>query len=178
MDDKPKQETIESEDPVLPEPALDQQPEQPITWNGPEFVAYSKNTMWYFALAGVCLVICAILYFLIKDIITIVVIIVAFFSVGVYAGRKPKDISYSVDNTGAQIAGKKYFFESFRNFNVTSENGYTTATLFPLKRFAFTVSLSFTKENEQIVLNLLTQHLPFEKHKPDIIDRLMTSIRF
>ena len=151
---------------------------KPVTWTGPEFISYDKNTSWYFLLLVGCVAISGIVYILLKDLITVAVVVVAFLVTGIYGARKPRNITYTVDSGGVQIGDKRYNYSDYRHVTVSKENANTSITMFPLKRFAFSVFISVNPENEAAVLGLMANSLPIERHNPDFIDRLMARIRF
>ncbi len=149
-----------------------------VEWSGPEFIEYDKNSVWYFYLMITCLILSAVIYLLLKDIVTIVVIVVAFFALGLYGSRKPKEIEYSVSSKGVKIGQKSYSFSNFKYIILDDEGDYKSVSLIPLKRFAVSVSLFYPAQKEGEIMPILSENLPVEPHRPDLVDRLMKSIRF
>jgi hypothetical protein len=48
----------------------------------------------------------------------------------------------------------------------------------PLKRFGLPTTIYFAPEDEDRIVDIINQHLPFEPRDRDAIDRLMKRIRF
>jgi hypothetical protein len=149
-----------------------------VSWSGPEFVAYDKNSTWYFYLLIICVILCAVVVVALKDIITALVIAFAFLLIGIYGSRKPKEISYAIDDSGVKIGEKHFLFSDYRNYSLFSEGQFSCISLMPLKRFGVTASLYFPQQNKKAVSEIISSHLPFEQHKPDMVSRLLTRIRF
>lgn len=148
------------------------------SWSGPEFIAYDKTSTWYLYLLVICVVLCALVLFFLRDIITTLVIVVAFVLIGVYGSRKPKPIVYSIDNQGVEVAKRRYLYNDFRNYNLIHEGNFTNVTFMPLKRFAMTISIYFPPQSEKVILDIISQHLPYEEHKPDLLERVLARVRY
>jgi hypothetical protein len=149
-----------------------------LSWSGPEFISYEKNSTWYMYLILLSVILSVLDYVIFKDIITIFVIIIFALVFSVYGSRKPKDIPFSVDNEGFTVGQKNYFYDEFRKFNILEEGNFVSINFMPLKRFALTASLYFPKEYQDKILAILNDKLPYEHQKPYLIDDLMRRIKF
>jgi hypothetical protein len=149
-----------------------------ISWNGPEFIAHDKSSRWYLFMCGGTLVICALIYLLLRDVVTVLVVIVSAALITYYGSRKPRYTQYVVDKQNFVISNKQFNYGDFRSFSVVNEGHFYNATLMPLKRFSPTSSLYFDQSIEQQVFDLLSEHLPFEEHRPDLLDRLLRRIGY
>jgi hypothetical protein len=156
----------------------DMDPKSSITWTAPEFIAHEKSLSWFIKLSAVTLLISVILYILTRDIVTIIVLIVAAISLGVYGVRQPKNRTYTLDMRGITVGSRKFVYDEFRCFTADTEGNYISITLVPHKRFSPPVGLFFTVNEQEKAMGLLSDRLPFEQRNPDLIDRLMQHIRF
>ena len=152
--------------------------DQSLTWSASEFHAHDKSSSWYMLLALATIVVSAVLYFLTKSIVTPVVVVIGGIMLGVFGTHKPNQIDYGVDSHGIRIGTKDYAYEEFRLFVVTPQSIYPEVTLIPTKRFMPSLSLRYTPEVEDEVLNILADHLPSEVRRLDLVDNLMQHIRF
>jgi hypothetical protein len=151
---------------------------QSISWTASEFHVHQKSVAWYCTLAVATVVLAAILYFLTKSIVTPVVVIICGIVLGVYGGRRPGNLEYTVNGHGVHIGSKHYTYDEFRLFVVTPALSTPEVLLMPTKRFMPPLSIRYAPDIENKVLNLLAEHLPFEERRPDLIDSLMHQLHF
>jgi hypothetical protein len=149
-----------------------------ITWTASEFVAHQKSAGWYGGLVAVAVVLTALIYLLTQSLISVAVIIVCAIVFGFYAGHQPRQLEYKLDSTGLNIGGKRYEYQSFRSFSVVSEAAFSNIIFMPLQRFAPLISIYYAPEHEEQIIDLLSDRLPFEEYRHDMVDRLMNRIRF
>jgi hypothetical protein len=152
--------------------------DQVINWLGPEFVAYDKSSVWYIVSLTIAIVLFGLSYLLLKQIITSITLLVAVLSFGFYGLRKPKNIEYSIGETGITIGNKAFSYQDFRLFTVTTEANYLTINLIPIKRFAASAGLFYNGNEPDKIIDFLADRLPMEQHKSDLIDLLMQRIKF
>lgn len=159
-----------------------EQPDVPddgvVSWTASEFIARDKGGSWYLVLVVGAVGLAALLYFLTKDWVTSGVVIVAALFFGIYGAHKPRQLPYQLDRTGLTIGNKRYSYAEFRSFHVVPEGAFSSITLMPLRRFAVPTSIYYDPNDEERILTILADHLPFEERKPDAIDSLMRRVRF
>ena len=159
--------------PLPPEPSGDT-----ISWTASEYIAHHKSSGWYLALVGAAILVAAIIYLLTRDAISTAVVLVGAVIFGVYAGRQPRELQYTLDAHGLTIDQKFYPYEGFRSFAVIDEGAFASIAFMPLRRFAPLVSIYFAPDDEDRIIELLSERLPFEEHPNDPIDNFMRRIRF
>lgn len=148
-----------------------------ISWTAPEFAAHPKQPSWYVVLAIITIIV-AILAFIISDIVTAIVILACATMFGFMASRTPRDYNYALGTTNITVGSKQYPYSDFRAFSTFEDGNHHSIDLAPLKRFAPTLTISYNRENEDQILDILTQHLPFSPHQRTAIDQLMHRIGF
>lgn len=157
-------------------PVIDE--EGSIVWTASEFIAHEKAASWYGALALVTVIATAFVYLLTKDEISSVVVIVCALAFGFYAGRQPQQVRYVLADFGVGVGDKFYPFEEFRSFTIARDGAFSSIIFYPLKRFSTFTTIYYAPENEEQIVDILAERLPFEEHQPDPVDRLMRKVRF
>ena len=154
-----------------------QDDEDSIAWTASEFIAHSKTTGWYFMLIGVTAVIAVAAFFL-TDIVTTVMIVIVALLFGIMGSRKPRELPYRIDEQGVQVDKKMYNFASFKSFSIVQEEGIESIWFMPMQRFMPGLSIYFSPQEGQQIVDFLGEFLPYEEKQLDTIDRLMHRIRF
>lgn len=149
-----------------------------ISWAASEFHSHEKSAWWYIKLALITIVAAGVLYVLTKSIVTPVVIVISGVVLGIYGTHKPGQLEYTVTRQGIRIGAKRYSYDEFRLFVVTPNSSLSEVTLIPTKRFMPPLSICYSPDIENKVLNILADHLPFEERRPDLIDSLMQRMHF
>ncbi len=149
-----------------------------VSWTASEFIAHHKTAGWYAVLAAVTIVIAGLLSLLTHAIISGVVIAVGGIAMASFAGRKPRQLDYQLDESSLSISGRSYPLSSFRSYAVVPEGALISIIFMPLKRFAPITTVYFAPEDEEQIFTILSVQLPFEDYSHDFIDNLMHRIRF
>ncbi len=149
-----------------------------ISWNGSEFIANQKTALWYFGLAGFIIVVCGIIYLISKDAISIIFVAIIGFLFAIIAGRKPRQLQYSIDEEGVHVGQRTYMFSDFKSFSFNRHGAIGYVSLLPLHRFHNELSIYFPPENEQQIFDVLSQRVPNEQRKETYTDKLTKLIRF
>ncbi len=149
-----------------------------VRWEASEYVDHEKANGWYGILAFGAVVVMVLVYLLSKDIFATVMIAIAVILFGVVAARKPRTLSYLVDQKGIKIADKLYTYENFKTFSVIQDGAIHSIQLLPLKRFMPPLVLYYPPDQEQDVVETLGRYIPYQDKAQDTFDRLMARIRF
>jgi hypothetical protein len=149
-----------------------------ISWTASEYVHHDKTAGWYLALAVCAALVAALVYLISHDWVSVGVVVVAALVLGSYGSRQPRQLDYHLDGQGIGIGPKRYFYGEFKSFSVIPEGAFSSITFMPLKRFSPPISIYYAPEDEEKILALLSQYLPFEEPRRDAVDSLMRRIRF
>ncbi len=150
-----------------------------FSWEASEYVDHEKSFGWYAVLAGVATVVAALVFIITQgDLMTTIVIVIAAVLFGVVASRRPRTLEYIVDNHGVSIGGKLYAYADIKTFSLITETAVHSVQLLPLKRFMPPISVYFPPEQEDKIVQMLGNYLPYEQGGRDAFDRLMSRIRF
>ncbi len=147
-------------------------------WIGPEYVYNEKSTKWYLYASLITIVLIIGFYFLTKEIITSIVIIL-FASVFVYyAARKPKQLHYKIDQHSIEIDNKTYLMSDFKSYSIADEGKIINISFSPIKRFAPVLPIYINQDDSDKLFALLSQTLPYNEEKRDVVDNFFERIKF
>lgn len=149
-----------------------------ITWEASEFIHHQKAMNWYLVLTGGTILLGVILYLLLRDVFSLVVLAVMYVAIVVYAKREPRTLRYSLSSNGLTIGEKHFDFDQFRSFSVTQDSGLPSVDLIPTQRFMPHVSIYFAPEDADKIVGELSKFIPNEQRKPNPVDRAMLKLRF
>ncbi|MGH7142134.1 MAG: hypothetical protein ACREF5_01515 [Candidatus Saccharimonadales bacterium] len=149
-----------------------------ITWTASEFIAHSKSIGWYAMLVIGAIILGAIVWLLTKDDFSTALVIIGVLLLGVYASHKPRQVTYAVDEQGLTIGDSHHSFNEFRSFSVVSEGAFSSIELTPFRRFAMYSTIYFDPADEEKIIGVMSNHMPMEEPRNDLVDQLMRRIRF
>jgi hypothetical protein len=153
----------------------------PISWTASEFVHHEKPAGWYGVVLGSGVFLAIVVFFLtgrgLSGIFASFVVILSVIAMLLVGKRQPRVLSYSIDEEGISIENKLYDFEMFSSFSVL-DGPVNSILLMPLKRIAAPLTLYFSDEDADNIVDTLGEFLPHEDRKIDSVDRLMSKIRF
>ena len=147
-------------------------------WTASEYVANPKNKSWFSLLAAASIFVAAIVYVVTRDLISTSVTIILGILLGIFAARQPRTLQYRIDSKGIHIGQKFYEYAGFKSFSVAHEHAMAYISLMPLKRFMPPLAIHYDVQDEDKIVQTLADYLPFEEHKPDMVDSLTRRIRF
>ena len=145
---------------------------QPVTWTASEFIDHHKNAGWYVGIILVLAALCAAIFFITKDIISVVAISVVVVLYLVLSAAKPRQRTYTINQQGVAIDQKFYPFHGFKSFAISQEGAIGCVTFMPLKRFMPELSIYFPPDGAEQIIGTLAGCLPHEQRKEHGIDRL------
>jgi len=149
-----------------------------VKWSASEFVSHEKTTNWYILLTIIVVLIAAIIYFVTKDIFSTVVVGLVAIIVGAYGALKPRVLEYVVNNSGIQIGSKQFPFEDFQSFSILDDSALPGIQLLPQKRFMLPITMYFAPKDGDKIIAILSDYLPYEPKKLDVIEKISTRIHF
>jgi hypothetical protein len=149
-----------------------------LRWTASEFIEHQKPQGWYVSVGLGGFLVAGLLYFISKDIVTSVVVLIAALLFAAAGARKPRAMPYVLSRGGLQIGEKAYPYSMFKSFSVIEEGAIDSIQFLPLKRFMPPISIYFPPEQEDQIVELLADYLPHEDRDHDAIDRLMKRLHF
>jgi len=149
-----------------------------VTWEASEYIHHHKSAGWFAMLGLATFGISAVLYFLIRDVFSIAVLVLMAVTVGIFAVRPPRTLRYSLSHSGLTVDKKHYPLDDFRSYSVAQEGAILSITFLPTKRFMVPVTVYFSPQDEPKISQVLAANLPHEDRVPDVIDRWTSRLRF
>lgn len=149
-----------------------------VTWTASEYVAHEKTISWYLALSAATILFAALIYFLTKELLSPVVILVMGLAFGAFAARQPEELTYVLDGSALHVGQKSFPYAQFKSFTIIEEGAIHSIVLMPMQRFMPPLSVYFDPADEDKIADALSSYLPYEDRKQDYIDRLMRKVRF
>ncbi len=149
-----------------------------VTWEASEYINHQKSMNWYLSLTGATLLLGAILYLLVRDIFSLVVLLVMYIAIIVYARREPRVLRYSISGDGVSIGDKHFDYDQLRSFSAIQESGIPSVILTPTQRFMPPVSIYFAPADSENIVGELSKFLPNEQINLNPVDRAMLKLRF
>ncbi|OVE79367.1 hypothetical protein BVY00_00510 [bacterium G20] len=149
-----------------------------ITWTASEYIDHTRGMSWYLALAGGTIVLAAGVYLITKDFFATSVIGIMGVIVGIFSTHKPKQVTYELSSSSLKAGEKVYPLSLFKSFALIHEGSLSSISLVPNKRFMPPLSIYLDPADEQKIVDMLGNHLPFEEGGLDTIERLSRRLRF
>lgn len=149
-----------------------------VTWTASEYINHHKSSAWFAGLAVAVALAALGVFFVTKDVLSAIVIVVVGIVFGMYAGRKPRELTYIINNEGVFIGEKIYTYDRFKAFSIAQEGPMTSIVFTPMGRFMPFISIYYDPQDEEKIAETLSAYLPYEDHKRDPVDALMRKIRF
>jgi hypothetical protein len=150
----------------------------PITWTASEYIDHEKGASWYSLLFVSTLALGTVIYLLTRDFLAAGTILILGVIIAVAARRRPQQVEYKLSDAGLKIGEKSYSFSSFRSFYIVKDGDLHSISLIPLKKFTPALSIFFDPADEKRITERLSEHLPYEEHTLDSVDRLARRLRF
>ena len=91
--------------------------------------------------------------------------------------RPPRTINYAISPKGVYVADKLYDFSEFRAFGVVVDEQLSSALLLPVKRFSPGLTLYFTADDGEKVVDMLGARLPMQEIQPDTLDKFIRMLK-
>lgn len=151
---------------------------QPVQWTASEFIAHDKAAGWYVVLGLVATIAAGATLLITRDKITAGMVVIVAVLFGVMAARKPRELSYEVNDHGIQVGDKMYPYAGFKSFSIVRESGIDSIWFLPLQRFKPGLSIYFAPQDEDAIANTIAQFLPIAPRELDAVDKLMHRIHF
>ena len=149
-----------------------------LTWSASEYIGNPKTSSWFLMLGAASIGTAVIVYLLTSDLVSVIVIMLLAVAVGIFAARQPQVLDYSLDKTGIQRGQRFFPYDSFKTFSVIQDGAFNHIYLLPLKRFSPPLEVHYSPEDEDKIINIFADYLPFEEQKRDIIENFSRRIKF
>lgn len=167
------------QEPPVAQPMFHDTPE--VSWTASEFMSHNKSFGWYVLLVLAALAGGVITFFVTqRSYVSAVLTMLAIGLLGVFAfmTRKPRTLTYAVDNAGVHIENKLYAYNELKAFTIQPEGPINAIVLIPMKRFMPPITVYYDPKDEDKIADTLSAHLSFDQEHNDPVDNFMRRIRF
>ena len=139
-----------------------------ITWETLEYEYKKRGVDWYWAVATIALVL-VVISIVMKNYFFAVLVVVATFSIYMFAVRHPMRIRVSIERDGVRIGNEFHPFGTLRAFWIESKNGREKLLLESSKTFSPLLVVTIEGVPGEIIREALAERIPeTEIHEPFI----------
>jgi len=150
----------------------------PVTWTAQEYVHSDRSAWWFISFILIVAALVAISIFILQSWSFSALVIVMALALLIYIRRPPRTLTYALSPVqGLYIGERLYHYDEFKAFGLIQDGDHQSIMLIPRKRFAQGVSVFFPDEAGQRIVDILSQRLPVEELKLDIVDAIVRQLR-
>jgi len=149
-----------------------------VSWEASEYLQHDKDYLWLLMLIVVTALLSSLSYYLLSDVFSVAIIVLVAFTLAIYAYRKPRTLSYQINDEGLRVAERLYGYDQFSSFSIIDEGAVRSIYFEPIKRFMPPITIYYDQTNEEHVREVLANYLPYRERKLDLVDRLFKKLRF
>ncbi|MDO8664530.1 MAG: hypothetical protein Q7K44_03250 [Candidatus Liptonbacteria bacterium] len=151
-----------------------------IEWQAPEYEYHEKGVSWYWLSIIAAIVILSVAVWQ-KNFLFAVFVVIAEILMLVWAGRKPREISFSLNEKGLTISGNKFYpYSAIENFSVRegrSEEWYDIS-LKLRHGFRHHLNIQTPLKNLAKIEVVISRHIEKVEHEDSFLDSLERLIGF
>ena len=166
--------------PPAPAPVQPQQPaeslENTISWEASESIHHERDGFWVIGFISVVAILLGLSVWQQQWTFTALIVIMAIVLV-VYIRRPTRVLRYSLSFDGLHIGEQFYGFDEFRSFGILEEGALFSVMLMPTKRFGQAMTIYFTEDEGEKIVDILGAYLPMEDLHLDVLDNLLRRLR-
>lgn len=142
-----------------------------LEWSAPEYIHMEKGSDWYWAVGIVALaiIIAAILF---NNIIFAIVILLASFTLTIYASRRPDTVNIRLDEKGVQVDDLRYEYKNLDTFGIDAEEHHPRLLLKSKKLFMPLISIPMGDMDPEVARDYLDEFL----HEEDLAEPLLQKV--
>ncbi|OGZ00293.1 MAG: hypothetical protein A3B13_01485 [Candidatus Liptonbacteria bacterium RIFCSPLOWO2_01_FULL_45_15] len=151
-----------------------------IEWRAPEFEYREKGVSWYWLSIIAAIVILSVSVWQ-KNFLFAVFVVIAEILILVWAGRKPKEISFSLNEKGLTISGNKFYpYSAIENFSVREGRSEEYYDISLKLRHGFThwLVVKTPTKNLAKIEGAISQFVEKTEHEDSFLDSLERLIGF
>jgi len=176
-DIKKKEEMDEIKDSSPDSPEEERDPEPDIEWMAPEYPFSKKSKEWYMAVVIITGSI-SISAFIVGNALFGILIILATFTLLLYASRKPDDVEIHLTEGGLIIGPNEYPFSGLMSFWIDDSEIPARLILKPEKKISSLISIQIVGLRSEEVREFIEQFLPEEEMHEPPLQKIMEKVGF
>lgn len=149
----------------------------PITWQAPEYYHRDKSADWYWAV-GIIALSAAGTAIILDNVIFGLVIIIATFSLMMYASRRPATIDIEINERGVKTGKMYYPYSNLESFWVEENHSYPKILLKSKNVIVPHIVIHIEDEDPNEIRDFLREHLTEEEQSESLIHAIMEYLGF
>jgi len=153
------------------------QRKEPLIWHAYEYVYREKSVDWYWAVAIIAISM-AVTSILFNNLLFALLILLAFFSLMLYAKRKPHLLEIKIDHRGLQEGRVHYPFSSIESFWVEDRFEEPKIIMRSRKKTMPYIVIPIVDVNPDLVRDHLKRFLLEDEHAEPLAKKIMEYLGF
>lgn len=149
-----------------------------LKWIAPEFDHQEKDRSWFiiFGLIAAGLFLWAVLT---KNILFALLIILSYFSLSIYAVKKPKNLKLAITSRGIRIDKTLYEYDNLRSFWIFyNPPHHKELSIRSRKTVMPYIKIPLGEINPAEVRKYLVKYIPEKKQEESLIDNIARNLRY
>lgn len=152
--------------------------EESIQWKALEFEYKEKSADWYWTL-GIVAVAGTLIAIILGNVLFAVLIIIATFTVALYASKHPKLIDFEISARGIRASHTLHPFSTLESFWIEEGKDESIKLLLTSKKtFALQIIIPLVKTSTHDAREYLIHRLPEVEQHESFTERIMEFVRF
>lgn len=148
-----------------------------ISWETVEYLHTDKTSDWYW-IVGIITVSIAVIAVILNNVIFGILIVVASFTLSLFASRKPDIVSVNIDNLGITFGRSHYSYTDLDAFWVETRDSLPRILLKSKKTFMPYIVILIEDESPNEIKHILSQHLKEEEHTEPLMEKILMYFGF
>lgn len=149
-----------------------------LEWSAPEFFYFEKTEIW-FAVSGLIAIIIFITALWTRNILFALLVFLGYFSITIYAIKKPRDIDININSQGIKIDRTLYTYDNLKSFWIFYEPPtLKEISLLSKKKIMPHIKIPIGAQDPAAIRKVLVQYLREKKQDESLIDNITRQLRF
>jgi len=149
-----------------------------LEWSAPEFFYFEKTEIW-FIVSGLIALILFISALWTRNILFALLIFLGYFSITIYAIKKPRNIVVNINPQGIKIDNTLYPYDNLKSFWIFYEPPtLKEISLLSKKTIMPHIKIPIGEQDPAEVRGILIQYLSEKKQDESLVDNMTRQLRF
>ncbi|MSU45121.1 MAG: hypothetical protein EXS47_00590 [Candidatus Zambryskibacteria bacterium] len=148
-----------------------------LSWETIEYLHTEKTSDWYW-IVGIITISIALISIILNNVIFALLIIVASFTLSLFASRRPEKIKIEISNSGVQVGKTKYSYHELESFWVETREVHHRVLLKSKAILKPYVVIFIEDIDPEELRTLLAQYLQEEEHSEPLLEKLLLYFGF
>jgi len=148
-----------------------------LNWIAPEYIHTEKTSDWYW-IVGIITVSMAVISIMLNNVIFAVLILVAMFTLTLYASRKPQNIKIELNQKGVVYGDIYYPYGDIKSFHVEDKDRYPRIIMQLNKKLSSYLIILIRDSHSEDIRDFLGDFLEEETHSEPFLAKLLIYFGF